>query len=56
MIAQMVAGSELTLHNKKGKELSKLKTGKYVYIKPAAAFYFFATADAAINMVLIEIK
>ena len=33
-----------------------LTAGKYVYIKPAAAFYFSATADAAINMVLIEIK
>nr|MBP6233697.1 hypothetical protein [Chitinophagaceae bacterium] len=56
MIAQMVAGSELTLHNKKGKELSKLKTGKYVYIKPGTEFYFSATADEKINMVLFEIK
>ena len=56
MIAELVAGTDVTLHNKKGKELSQLKAGKYVYIKPAAAFYFFATADAAINMVLIEIK
>ncbi|MFZ1260078.1 MAG: hypothetical protein WAQ93_06330 [Chitinophagaceae bacterium] len=56
MIAELVAGTDVTLHNKKGKELSQLKAGKYVYIKPAAAFYFSATADAAINMVLIEIK
>ncbi len=56
MIAQMVAGSDVTIHNKKGKELSQLKTGKYVYIKPGAAFYFSATGDAAINMVLFEIK
>jgi hypothetical protein len=56
MIAQMVTDSEVTLHNKKGKELSQLKAGKYVYIKPVSTFYFSATADAAINMVLFEIK
>ncbi len=56
MIAQLVAGSDVKLHNKKGKELSQLKAGKYLYIKSGAAFYFSAMADAAINMVLIEIK
>jgi hypothetical protein len=56
MIAQLVAGSDVKLHNKKGKELSQLKAGKYLYIKPGTAFYFSATADAAINMVLFEIK
>lgn len=56
MIAQMVAGSEVTIRNKKGKKLSQLKAGKYLYIKPGAAFYFSATGDAAINMVLFEIK
>jgi hypothetical protein len=56
IIAKMVAGSEVTIHNKKGKELSQLKAGKYVYIKPGAVFYFSATGNAAINMVLFEIK
>ncbi len=56
MIAEMVAGSEVKLHNKKGKVLSQLKAGKYVYINPGTEFYFSATVDAAINMVLIEIK
>lgn len=56
MIAQLVAGSEVTIHNRKGKELSQLKAGKYLYIKSGTAFYFSATGDAAINMVLFEIK
>ncbi|CAN5727904.1 hypothetical protein BH10BAC2_BH10BAC2_15610 [soil metagenome] len=56
MIAQMVAGSEVTIHNKKGKELSQLKAGKYLYIKPDTAFYFSANGYKEINMVLFEIK
>jgi len=56
MIAQIVAGSEVTLHNKKGKELSQLKAGKYVYIKPRTAFYFSATGNEEINLILFEIK
>ncbi len=56
MIAQLVAGSDVKLHNKKGKALSILKEGKYVYIKPGTAFYFSALVDTTINMVLIEIK
>ena len=56
MIAELVAGTDVTLHNKKGKELSKLKTGKYVYIKPGTEFYFSATGDEKVNMVLFEIK
>lgn len=56
MIAQLVAGSNVKLHNKKGKVLSILKEGKYVYIKPGTAFYFSALVDTTINMVLIEIR
>jgi quercetin dioxygenase-like cupin family protein len=56
MIAQLVAGSDVKLHNKKGKELSQLKAGKYLYIKPGTAFYFSATGDEKLNMVLFEIK
>lgn len=56
MIAELVTGSDVILRNKKGKEISSLKAGKYVYIKPGNAFYFSATGNAAINMVLFEIK
>lgn len=56
MIAQLVAGNGVAIRNKKGKELSQLKAGKYLYIKPGTAFYFSATGDEKINMVLFEIK
>ena len=56
MIAELVAGSDVIVRNKKGKNLLQLKAGKYVYIKPGTAFYFSAIGDAAINMVLFEIK
>jgi hypothetical protein len=56
MIAELVAGSGVAIHNKKGKELSPLKAGKYLYIKPVTTFYFSATGDKEINMVLFEIK
>jgi len=56
MIAELVTGNEVKLYNKKGKEISLLKAGKYLYIKPGTTFSFSATADAVINMVLFEIK
>jgi hypothetical protein len=56
MIAELVAGSGVVIRNKKGKELSPLKAGKYLYIKPGIKFYFSATADKEINRVLFEIK
>lgn len=56
MVAELVAGSDITMHNKKGKELFQLKAGKYLYIKPGSTFYFSAKGDTAINMVLFEIK
>ena len=56
MIAELVIGSDVIVRNKKGKNLLQLKAGKYVYIKPGTAFYFSAIGDAAINMVLFEIK
>ncbi len=56
MIAELVAGSGVAFHNKKGKEISQLKAGKYLYINPGTAFYFSAKGDKEINMVLLEIK
>ena len=56
IIAELVTGSDVIVRNKKGKNLLQLKAGKYVYIKPGTEFYFSAIGDAAINMVLFEIK
>jgi len=56
MIAELVAGNEVICHDTRNKKSTKIKTGKYLYIKPGAAFYFSATGSAGINMVLFEIK
>jgi hypothetical protein len=56
IIAQLVAGSDVKLHNKKGKELSQLKPGKHLYIKPGTSFYFSTSGNEEINLVLFEIK
>ncbi|WP_156123760.1 hypothetical protein [Flavihumibacter sp. ZG627] len=56
MVAQVVTGRQVIMHNAEGKELSRLKAGEYLYIEPGTAFYFSAAKDAGINMVLFEIK
>lgn len=56
MIAELVAGNEVICHDTRNKKSTKIKTGKYLYIKPGAAFYFSATGKEEINLVLFEIK
>ena len=56
MIAELVAGSEVVFHDTMGKKSTKIKTGKYFYIKPGSSFYFSAEENEAINLVLFEIK
>lgn len=56
MIAELVAGNEIVFHDTMGKKSTKIKTGKYLYIKPGASFYFSAKENEEINMVLFEIK
>jgi len=56
MIAVLVAGSGVAIRNKKDESISQVTTGKYLYIQPGTAFYFSASGDAAINLVLFEIK
>ncbi len=56
MIAELVAGNEVICHDTRNKKSTKIKTGKYLYINPGAAFYFSATANEKINLVLFEIK
>ena len=56
MIAELVAGKEVICHDTRNKKSTKIKTGKYLYIKPGAAFYFSATGKEEINLVLFEIK
>ncbi len=56
MIAELVSGEGVILNNAKGKELFKIKNGKYLYIKPGTSFYFSVLGKEEINMVLFEIK
>ena len=56
MVAELVAGSEVIYHDTMNKKLIKIKTGKYLYIKPGSSFYFSTKGDDKINMVLFEIK
>ncbi|MEO5946257.1 MAG: hypothetical protein ABIP79_05535 [Chitinophagaceae bacterium] len=56
MIAELVSGNEVIFYDTMNKKSTKIKKGKYLYIKPGTAFYFSATGDAAIDMVLFEIK
>lgn len=56
MVAELVAGDEVIYHDTMNKKSTKIKTGKYFYIKPGSSFYFSAQGDEEINMVLFEIK
>ena len=56
MIAELVAGNEVVFHDTMGKKSTKIKTGKYFYIRPGSSFYFSAKENEAINLVLFEIK
>lgn len=56
MVAELVAGNEVIYHDTMNKKSIKIKTGKFLYIKPGSAFYFSAKGDEEINMVLFEIK
>ena len=56
IVAELVAGDEVIYHDTMNKKSTKIKTGKYLYIKPGSAFYFSATGNEKINLVLFEIK
>ncbi len=56
LVAELVEGNEITFHDTKGKKSTKIKTGKYLYIKPGKSFFFSTTKDEKINLVLFEIK
>jgi mannose-6-phosphate isomerase-like protein (cupin superfamily) len=56
MIAELVSGTGIKLHNNTGKQTKKIVAGKYVYIAPGTDFYFSATGKNNVEMVLFEIK
>lgn len=56
IIAQLIEGDKILVHDKKTKKTEEINKGGYLYIKPESSFYFTAPVDAKINMVLLEIK
>ena len=56
IIAQLVEGDKILVHDEKTKEIKVIKQGGYLYIKPESSFYFTSPSDEKINLVLLEIK
>jgi hypothetical protein len=56
MIAGLVAGDDIILHDTKNNRQITIKAGKETYIEPGTSFYLSATGKKEINLVLFEIK
>lgn len=56
IIAQLIEGYKILVHDEKTKKIKEIKKGGYLYIKPESSFYFTAPAGEKINLVLLEIK
>lgn len=56
MIAGLVAGDDIILHDSKSNKSIHIKPGKETYIAPGTSFYLAKTGTKAINLVLFEIK
>jgi len=56
MIAGLVTGDDVILHDTKNNRTIRLKAGKETYIEPGASFYLSKTGKKEINLVLFEIK
>jgi hypothetical protein len=56
MVAGLVAGDDIILHDTKNHRSINIKAGKETYIEPGISFYLTATSRKEINLVLFEIK
>ncbi len=56
VVAELVAGDEVTCHDTQHKRSTTISTGKYLYLEPGSSFYFTATKNKETNLVLFEIK
>ena len=56
MIAGLVAGDDIVLHNTKNHRSINIKAGKETYIAPGTSFYLAKTSKKEINLVLFELK
>lgn len=56
MIAGLVAGDDIMLHNTKNNKTTIIKAGKETFIPPGISFYLSPTGKKAIDLVLFELK
>ena len=56
MVAGLVAGDDIILHDTKNYRSINIKAGKETYIEPDISFYLTTTSKKGINLVLFEIK
>jgi hypothetical protein len=56
MIAGLVAGDDIILHDTKNHKSIAIKAGKETYIAPGTSFYLTTTGKKEVNLVLFEIK
>ena len=56
MVAGLVAGDDIILHDTKNHRSIPIKGGKETYIEPGISFYLTTTGKKDINLVLFEIK
>jgi hypothetical protein len=56
MIAGLVAGDDIILHDTKNGRSINIKAGKETYIEPGTSFYLTTTGKKEINLILFELK
>jgi hypothetical protein len=56
MVAGLVTGDDIILHDTKNHKSISIKAGKETYIEPGTSFYLTTTSNKKINLVLFEIK
>jgi hypothetical protein len=56
MIAGLVTGDDIILHDTTHNKTIRLEAGKETYIEPGISFYLSATGKKAVDLVLFEIK
>jgi len=56
IIAQLVDGDKVLVHDEETKETRVIIKGGYLYIKPESSFYFIPPVDEKTKLVLLEIK
>ncbi|MBK8494450.1 MAG: hypothetical protein IPL50_05055 [Chitinophagaceae bacterium] len=56
VVAELVAGAEVTCYDTVNKRSTTIKAGKFLYLEPGSSFYFSTTENKETNLVLFEIR